>query len=160
MGQGANQVLVGHDATAYSWTPGGLDDGVFRASTSNNLLGVWKSIEVEIEQTWEEVTPSAQYLKEKRNINGDWRATLEHQIRRNNNAPGLAAVLANDYLYVTFIESSSGAAVELWGGIARDRMKRDRGEGTDTLELENVGDIVGQGYSLAYDGSPYLAPTF
>lgn len=146
----ARKVLVGKDAAVYSLTGGVLDinQGIVLSSPLN-CLGVWKSIEVELEREWLDVTPSAAELKEKTDTTIDWRATLMHQ-ERSGGSVGMDLFINFKQIYVLFQEEDSGRYVELWGGIAKDRYKRDRGEGEDTLDIENIGGIGPDGLSLRY----------
>lgn len=147
----ATQVLVGKNATVYVWTPGTVDaNRTFVAGSASNYLGIWESIEVEVMQEWIETTASAATMKEKTQTVDDWRATLTQQVRSGIGAVGLSLIMNYDYLYITFQDEANGKTVQLWGGIFRDRYKRDAGAGEDTLEIENVGLIGPGGVSILY----------
>lgn len=142
------RVLAGQDITTYAVTGYG-PDGNPSPGQVVGVIGVYKDITVVLEKDWVDVTPSAQRLKEKRCINVDWNATLEHQIR-SGGAVGFSIALNQDLISGSFAEENSGKLITFYGGIARDTMKRPRAEATDTMEVTNTGYQMNSQGSLFY----------
>jgi hypothetical protein len=150
------KVLVGRDATVFTVQGAGVDtqgSGVAHSpGVQYNYIGKWKSIEVEIQNDIEEVTPSSGELKEKRRTTWDWNATLEGQVRQDGSL-FLLLGKAHDYVIVRFTEASTGAQIVMYGGIDRSRYRGDKGERQETLAITNMGTYNG-GHSILYDGNP------
>lgn len=149
------KVLIGRDVTMYVWQGGGYDDGTFNAGVAQNIIGRWRKITLEASPDWFEVSSSDADLKERRRGPMDWRSTLETFERSAAVAGGgaslaLSLITNHDYVYVAFTEETDGFTVQLWGGVERARLERDKEAAMDTLEVINVGGIGPNGVSLLY----------
>jgi len=145
-----NDVLVGHDVTVFGLQNYGTD-GLEAAGTSASLLGYWKDIQIELMNEWDDVTPSSEILKERRWLSLDWRARLNFQVRQGGSEVFYKFVQGVQLVLISFIEESGGDTVLLLGGIERGTYERDRQQGSDSLEVINVGRTVAlAGYSFGY----------
>lgn len=142
------KVLVGRDATAYTIQGGGLDYELsgFNAQNIQNVIAVWKDIEVTFTNDWVEVTPSSGELKEKRRTTYDWKAKLSNVVRSGGSI-ALDAIMKNDYIYVVFTESATGRTVTLIGGISESNYQRGKDAAGETMDIENIG---------MYNGGPSI----
>lgn len=149
----ANDVLVGSDVKAYALYPNG-QDGFPGLGASVNVLGVYKSIKITFDVTRAKVKPSSQVLVEKRLIDFDWSATLEHQVRSGGAlALNLAMNVAVNVM-VQFQEESGGWWWTLYGGIQRGEYNVVNEERTEMLTIENIGAVGVGNASIYYSSGP------
>jgi hypothetical protein len=137
------QVLVGRDVAAY--TVGGINaDG--SAAGALNFLGMFKDFSLDAKKEWVEVPASSASEQERRRTLFDWTLTLNNQIR-SGSASLMGLMLTYDYIQVLWQDEPNGRILIATGGIESCQMKRDKGEGIQTMSIVDTGTIITNGAS-------------
>jgi len=147
-------VLVGRDVALYTFQAYGPDCNAAANGTLIALRGRWKTVTMELELNWADVTASSSIWTTRRLLGLDWRATLENQIQSNGSIFFYDGVMNNALVQIVFQEQTSGAIFKMTGGIARTGYRAERGEFTETLELISAGDVLGNGQPFYYGLTP------
>jgi len=143
-------VIVGRDVFLYTATGYGHE-----CSPTADTLGAlelisrWRTAQFEWDFNWAETTSSSNPYVTRRRTTIDFRATLEGLVTMVGSS-FMILTEGNNVVKVVFQEANSGNVFTMFAGIVRGSYRAQRDQFEDTLELQCVGDIMGDGSPFTY----------
>jgi len=136
--------VVGRDASVFSVTP--LNENGDAGNTTS-MLGRWKSLEINVENVWGDLTSSDAEEPEERYLMEKWSGSIKGFVD-GQGSTALDIVRAR-YLMVLFTEVKSGKTMRAYGGVDKGGASFEQSSATDSIEFSSKGKFNGQP-SLSY----------
>ena len=143
-------VIVGRDVFLYTAQGYGNECNPTPSTSTYDLLSRWRTAQFEWNYNWAETTSSSAIFVTRRLTTLDFRSTLEGLITMVGSPflGGLSEV--NNIVKIVFQEATDGSIITLTAGIVRASYRAQRDQFEDTLELQCVGDVNGDGAPFTY----------